>query len=124
MTVPHTLDRLQGQYGELLVLCDSIESIADSIAGRVDRELFLSVAEKISSLSVAQTSELPRWDETGPWKSSPGIAEALRSAAIGRSAFSWQAIESMLRTLLEGLRLHVAKEQAMIEALKRSRRPN
>ncbi|WP_245424247.1 hypothetical protein [Sinorhizobium sp. BJ1] len=122
--MPHTLDRLQDQYGELLALCDAIESIADSIAGRVDRELFLSVAEKISSLRLAQTSELPRWDETGLWRCSPDIAEALRSAAMGRSAFSWQAIESMLRTLLEGLRLHVAKEQAMIEAMKRSKRPN
>ncbi|MCA1443589.1 hypothetical protein I6F07_25940 [Ensifer sp. IC4062] len=122
--MPYTLDCLQDQYGELLALCDAIESIAGSIAGRVDRELFLSVAERISSLSLAQTSELPRWDETSPWKPSPGIAEALRSAAMGRSAFSWQAIESMLRTLLEGLRLHVAKEQAMIEAMKPSKRPN
>jgi len=124
MTVPHTLDRLQDQYGELLALCDAIDSIADSIAGRVDRDNFLSVADRISSLRPAQTSELPHWDEASLWKSSPGIAEALRSAAMGRSAFSWQAIESMLRSLLEGLRLHVAKEQAMIEAMKRSKRPN
>ncbi|WP_370057239.1 hypothetical protein [Sinorhizobium fredii] len=126
--MPSPPHRFQDRYGELLALCDAIESIADSIAGRVDRELCIATAERMSSLKLGQATEVPRRTEANPWAATPksplDVADALRSVATGRGAFSWQAIDSMLRTFLEGLRRHVAAEQAMIEAMKRSKRPN
>lgn len=130
VTSPGPLDSLQRRYGELLDLCDAVESIIDSISGRMDRTLCIETAARISALTLGPTVELP----SPPHRANPrppadpklpmDVAAALRSAATERSTFSWQAIDSMLRVFLDGLRRHVAAEQAMLDAMQRSETPH
>ncbi len=112
MVRPAPLDSLQARYRELLALCDAVEAIVDSITGRMDREHCIATATQLSALNLDQA------DETSSPKH---LAAALQSAASGRSKFAWEAIDSMLRVSLDGLRRHVTAEQAMIEAMQRSK---
>ncbi|WOS63893.1 hypothetical protein [Sinorhizobium fredii] len=110
MVPPAPLDSLQARYRELLALCDSVEAIVDSIAGRMDRVHCIATAKQISALHLVETVEKP---------SHKHLAATLQSAAWRRSKFAWEAIDSMLRVFLDGLRRHVAAEQATIEVRRR-----
>ncbi|HXV29139.1 MAG TPA: hypothetical protein VD840_02300 [Sinorhizobium sp.] len=125
MTALAPLDSLQERYGELLALCDTVESIIDSIAGRMDRSLCVDTAAKISRLKLGQTIEMPPPAHAlspHPDQELPAnLAAALQSAASGRSMFPWDAIDAMLRIFLDGLRRHIAAERAMLSAMEQSR---
>ncbi|PJR13013.1 hypothetical protein CEJ86_23215 [Sinorhizobium meliloti] len=129
MAISSPLHRLEAKYGELLALCDAVESIIDSLGGPMDRDLCIATAAKIRSLSLGQTSNEPqpspfdvRTTRAGRAVALDGshVADTLRSAASDRCAVSWETVALMLHAFLEGLRHHVAAEQAIIAAIKRS----
>ncbi|MDX0983707.1 hypothetical protein GOL22_16290 [Sinorhizobium medicae] len=128
MAVSSPLHRLEARYGELLALCDAVESIMDSLGGSMDRNLCLATAAKIRTLSLGRPLDEPlpslsvrttRADRAFAFDVSH-LADTLRSAASERCAVSRETVALMLGAFLEGLRHHVAAEQAIIAAIKRS----
>ncbi|PST20634.1 hypothetical protein C7U60_15705 [Mesorhizobium plurifarium] len=124
MPVASPLDRLEAKYGELLALCDAVQLIIDSLSGRMDRDLCIATAAKIRSLDVGWAPRTDRLSGRTNYASPAGstdVAAALGGAASGRSALPWEAIASMLSTFVCDLRRHIAAEQAIIDAIKRSK---
>lgn len=128
MAVSSPLHRLEAKYGELLALCDAVESIIDSLGGPMDRNLCIATAAKVRTLSFGRLSSEPqlsisvhtaRADRAFAFEVSH-VADTLRSAASGRCGVSWETVALMLRAFLEGLRHHIAAEQAIITAIKLS----
>lgn len=126
MAVSNPLHRLEAKYGELLALCDAVESVIDSLGGTMDRNLCIATAAKIRTLSLGEPSNEPQLSlsvrTTHPAFAFDvsHVADTLRSAASERCAVSWETVALMLRAFLEGLRHHVAAEQVIIAAIKRS----
>ncbi|ODR92862.1 hypothetical protein [Sinorhizobium alkalisoli] len=112
---PSPLKNLQERYGELLQLCDSVEAIIDSVAGRIDPDLCLATAAKISKPG-GPVAAPPHSRTTSP-DPQPLLAATLQSAVAGRSVHSWSAVDAMLRVFLDELRRHVAAEQVLLQAM-------
>ncbi|MCA1491319.1 hypothetical protein I6F11_10320 [Ensifer sp. NBAIM29] len=112
---PSPLKNLQERYGELLQLCDSVEAIIDSVAGRIDPDLCLATAAKISKPG-GPVATPPHSRTTSP-DPQPLLAATLQSAVAGRSVHSWSAVDAMLRVFLDELRRHVAAEQVLLQAM-------
>lgn len=130
---------------ELLVLCDTLENIADSLPDRVDRQLCFHTSIMLGPLierahrmeeeilfpvlehqdtglvDLSSTIERLKMEHVGDKYTAEDLSEMLMSYGTGTHTLSAEAAGYMLRGFFEALRRHIAFEyELLIPALERS----
>jgi len=142
MIVPHhRLDALEQTYGELLALCDGLETVADSLPHAATARLCLSLAasleplvarthdqEEQSLFPLLEASQRTQWGPTlarlraehlADHSAATEVSEALHDLAAGHSTLSPDAMGYLLRSFFESMRRHVQSEQELVAMVRR-----
>jgi len=132
----HRLEALEQTYGELLALCDGLETVADSLPHAVTPRMCLTLAASLEPM-VARTHRLEeetlfplleasqgrQWGPTlarlraehlADQSATAEVSEALHDLGSGRSALSPDAMGYLLRSFFDSMRRHVQSEQELI----------
>lgn len=139
---PHHLDALDQTYGELLALCDGLETVADSLPHATTPRLCLTLATSLEPL-VARTHQLeeallfplleasqnPQWGPTlvrlrsehlADHGAATEVSEALHDLGDGHSPLSPDAMGYLLRSFFETMRRHVQSARELIAMVRRA----
>lgn len=117
-------------YRELLVLCDRLEAIADSIPHRIDaaicRVIVAELPERLKQVHALEeailfpavedqhTIERLRAEHQHDDQAATELVSVLKAVLHGRAPLSWDAIGYMLRAFFETVRRHVATERLLL----------
>jgi len=132
-----TSGALRDAFERQLALCDSLETIADSLPGRLDRQACLHLSRLIGPLlkQVHAAEEQLLFPEVAAALGDPSIIETLRLEHIedecfaeevqyellllgqGRPLLTPEATGYMLRGFFEGIRRHIRHEQDLLHRL-------
>ncbi|HEY0853474.1 MAG TPA: hemerythrin domain-containing protein [Devosia sp.] len=128
---------LRDAFERQLALCDSLETIADSLPDRLDRQECLHMSRLVGPLlkHAHAAEELLLFPEVAATLGDPGIIETLRLEHIedecfaeevqyellligqGRPLLTPEATGYMLRGFFEGIRRHIRHEQDLVGRL-------
>ena len=134
---------LRGAFERQLALCDSLETIADSLPDRLDKQECLHMSRLIGPLikQAHDAEEQYLFPEVAAALGDPGIIEKLRLEHIedecfaeevqyellligqGRPLLAPEATGYMLRGFFEGIRRHIRHEQDLLGRLGKGEQP-
>ena len=143
MNLPdHRLEALEQSYGELLALCDGLETVADSLPHAVTARVCLTLAAGLEPLvarthgleedalfPLLQASQRPqlgptlarlRAEQEADCSAAAEVSEALQDLGNSTSALSADAIGYLLRSFFESMRRHVRGEKELIDMVRRN----